>query len=156
MMTAPAVRHQAGIWSVPLDDARSPYPFARMHRRYATLPYYAVAVVDTAKFMACFDNEDPNFWVPPAAQWGVTQLDRHRNRLAPGTATAEIPIVHTEEQPTIRRRFFGLFKRVHIMLVLSFTNVRHRARYLEFARAQTIPVVIELVPRETQLPYCTP
>ena len=59
MMTAPAVRHQAGIWSVPLDDARSPYPFARMHRRYATLPYYAVAVVDTAKFLPLIHIPEP-------------------------------------------------------------------------------------------------
>jgi hypothetical protein len=156
MMTAPTIRHQAGIWSVPLDDARSPYPFARMHRRYATLPYYTVAVVDTAKFMACFANEDPNFWVPPAAEWGAMQLARHRDRLAPGTASAEMPIVHIEERPIIRRRLFGLLKRLEMLPVVSFTNGRHRARYLEFAGATTLPVEIELGQLETLLRYCHP
>lgn len=134
-----------GVWNVPLGKAHEPYRDVRMHRRFAGLPNYTVVIVDAQKFLRFFEN-DGGFVIPPARKWDKKRLAYHRDKLAPQGrgGSVEMPIAGIESRDVVHSRFFGLWKRKCKETIVSFTNGRHRARYMEYAGARAFPVEVDV------------
>lgn len=94
------VTESNGIWMVPLGDSHQEFSHILFHRRFASLPDYTVIVVDTEKFMQCFER-DNGFVVKRVEDWDQDYLERKRNDLKPSimrTGTPEMPIAHLREE----------------------------------------------------------
>lgn len=147
------ITHSDGVWTVPLGESHVAYPFMRLHRRFEKLREYTVVIVDTARLMECFTRD--TIGIPPAVDWPITQLEHHREYLNPKRGTPEMPIVHCRENTYVRQRLWGLLSPLReILPVVTFTNGRHRTRYMEYAGAMTIPVETDLASAPLLRHYC--
>lgn len=144
-----------GVWSVPLGQAHEGYRFVRMYRRFAGLSTFTVVIVDTQKFLQHFEN-DAGFVIPPARTWSKERLALHREKLSPygRSGSVEMPIAELETREVLQSRFFGLSKRTRQEQIVSFTNGRHRARYLEYAGALAFPVEVDIRNAPMMMEHC--
>jgi len=146
------VAHLNGIWSVPLSTTHTPYTSTYLKRRLATLKEYCVVVVDTAAFMDCYSRDQPGFVIPTVGNWPTNKQEGIRKFLDPNVGDVpEMAVVSFELAP--RKKWFGLLGSV-TEGVVSFTNGRHRSRYLQHAGATCFPVETHVSSAEGLLKYC--
>ena len=133
------VTHQNGLWTVPLGAHHRFYGHAQLKRELPDNPDYTVVVVDMEKFVECFERGMPSYVIPEVAAWTDEKRDRLRDFLDPMTGAPNMPraSIRLEE----RSRLWGLLKPVEVA-VASFTNGRHRTRYLQGAGALCIPIEV--------------
>lgn len=144
-----------GVWSVPLGQTHEAYRYVRLYRRFAGLSTFTVVIVDAQKFLRLFEN-DAGFVIPPARTWDKERLALHRDKLSPygRSGSVEMPIAEIETREVLRSRFLGLWKKMREEQIVSFTNGRHRARYLEYAGALAFPVEVDIRNAPMMLEHC--
>jgi hypothetical protein len=141
-------------WRVELDHEHSGYQCLELKRRHPTSHDYKVIIVRADKLLELW-SRDSDFFLPPVPKWKPGMRNRIRAFLDPeDIGTAEMPVVSMRSQTVWR---WGLrppfFKRVEEP-VLSFTNGRHRARYLAYAGAATLPVEVTVRSAPLVEAYC--
>ncbi|SDK53142.1 hypothetical protein SAMN05192566_1546 [Methylophilus rhizosphaerae] len=145
------VTHTDEIWTVPLAANHTPYNFVKLKRRFDRNDY-CVVVVDTAAFMECFSREMPGYIIPTVDRWQLDRKEAIQKFLDPnGNGVPEMPVVSFELSS--RKKWFGLLQDV-VEGVISFTNGRHRSRYLQFSGAKCFPVQINISSAEELRKYC--
>lgn len=140
------------VWTVPLPVTHTPYAMIQLKRRFKALPDYLVVIVDTVAFMDCYSREQPGFIIPPVNSWPTEKQDGIRQLLDPNDGgIPEMALVSFELAS--RKKWFGRWGAV-TEGVVSFTNGRHRSRYLQYAGAKCFPVETHVSQAEDLLRYC--
>ena len=146
------ITHKNGVWIVPLADHHQFYRFVELKRDLPNHPDYTVVIVNTKKFIECFENGSPTFLVPPVVAWTTRKRNGLRTFLDPATGPPNMPRAHI--QIALQPRLFGIRKPLEVAIV-SFTNGRHRTRYLDDAGAICIPIEVHLSMVRLFSTYCS-
>lgn len=134
------------LWHVRLSAAHPEYQQVSF-RRSEVHENYQVVVVDAKKLIHYSDRDIPGYVIAPVEQWDAEKRKGIAAFLAPPTHTqrhVEMPIVSFNESVrTYRKRYLWLFTKTESEVVkyVSYTNGRHRTRYLIYAGATEIPVL---------------
>lgn len=108
---------------------------------------YVVVMVDVEKLIFYSNQDLPCYVVKPVSEWDKTKRDGIYEFLAPlgpNDCCVRMPIVHFyEEAFELKRPFWKIFgaRSVQVLRWISYTNGRHRTRYLHFAGAKRMPVL---------------
>jgi hypothetical protein len=101
---------------------------------------YVVINVRTDRLLELW-SRDGGYFLPPVPQWTQSERDRFHSFLdSRDPGFAEMPVVSIYFRTVSRWGWRPPFRCNFEEPVLAFTNGRHRARYLAYAGAQTIPV----------------
>lgn len=127
-------------YRVKLDHCHPGYQSLELKRRHPMSSDYVVIHVGTGRLLELC-SRDGDYFLPPVPQW--TQSERYRlhtflDSREPGVA--EMPVVSIYFRTVSRWGWRPPFRSNIEEPVLAFTNGRHRALYLAYAGAQTIPV----------------
>lgn len=151
-------------WRIPLPARDAPYPHVLLHRRFQTLESYTAVWIDTEKFMACFAR-DIGYTIDPFEDWDDSEKEGFKNFMRPAefeppkkfpewlrgyepkeTGSVEMPIAHAEINRVYDTSgilgFFGLSRKTIELPVVSFTNGRHRSRFLQAMGVKSFPVEV--------------
>jgi hypothetical protein len=129
-------------WPVELDHRHPGYQRLELKRRHPTGLDYKVVIVRTERLLELW-SRDGTFFLPPVPEWKEEKRNGIRAFLDPADpGTAEMPVVSMRSQTVRRWGWWPPFFTHVEEPVLTFTNGRHRARYLAYAGAQTIPVEV--------------
>jgi hypothetical protein len=144
------------IWTVQLGADHVAYPAVHFRRGQAHMSSYTVLLVDIKRFMVCFERDD--LTLEHASLWSEEARRGVREFLDPNPDLGrppEMPVVGLRFKTRIQRRCWGLFPSRDVMVpVVSFQNGRHRARYVEYAGALTMPVEVHDSEAESLRNYC--
>lgn len=127
-------------WRVELGAWHSNYKSLHLKQSHPDNPGYKVIIVRTDKLLELW-SRDTGYFLPSVSLWTEEKRNGIHSFLDPADpGTAEMPVVSIfiREIRTWNWRppFFSYVKEP----VLTFTNGRHRARYLADAGARTLPV----------------
>jgi hypothetical protein len=128
------------IWIVQLGASHTPYTHVEFIRGRDHVDGYEVVMVDVEKLMTCFDRD--NVTLPLVSAWKESKVEGIRNFLNPTEGACEMPSIGFVVRNREIKTLFGLRSKTMSEAVASFTNGRHRSRYLQFAGAVTMPVEI--------------
>jgi len=142
---------QNNIWSIPLDSSHTSYNVIKLKRERPSLSDYTVVIVDTRLFMKCFQRSKSPDIIPTVDQWKNDKREGIRDFLSPSSGIQTMPNVYINILEI--NRWFGLLKSVQVG-VISFTNGRHRARYMQHAGVQCFPVEVENCNAALIAEYC--
>lgn len=138
-----------GLWRVTLSNSHQPYNYCLLERGFPTVDYITVVVVDAKKLMQCFRR--CSLAIPSADKWEPKKRESIREFLDPRAGPREMPYIGFELRE--KKRFFGLLKSRQLGVV-TFTNGRHRARYLQSAGADCFPVEVGIKDAALLEIYC--
>lgn len=147
------------LWRVRLSDSHPGYQQVSLRRRPG-YPDYQVVMVDAKKLIDYSDQDIRGFVIPPVEQWDVEKRRGMFAFLAPPTPRerhVEMPIVSFNRVSIVRREpFLWIFRRTKAYQAkyVSYTNGRHRARYLYYAGATGIPVMCHKNNVDALLAHC--
>lgn len=140
------------IWNVQLDSNHKEYQTVGL-RRTPGHPTHEVVELDAELLIKLSDQALTGFILPPADEWSEGDRERLFEHLAPITSMERHPFMPrisfneelvfstpTGEQTTCR--------------YIGYSNGRHRARYLYFAGAKTIPVQLPANEAAALRAYC--
>lgn len=158
------------VWRVPLPK-NPQYPYTLFHRRLGDKYNYTVVLVDVEKFLDCHLRDMPGYVIPPMADWKQEEVDGLMNFMRPSAfdpmpkeemprmvrealgenrhlGSVEMPIAHIEMERFVEHpgllEFLGLKKKkVFEKPVVSFTNGRHRSRFIQAMGVKCFPVEVE-------------
>lgn len=141
-----------GNWIVPIPN-HSPYSFTRMKCGYdAPDSRHKVVVIDLARLLACADRDTTDYVLGSAQYWHPGKVRGIREFLAPTEVRIpEMPYVTFRTRRT--RTLSGLIG-ISREGVVSFRNGQHRARYLAFAGARSLPVEAHETEAEMLARFC--
>jgi hypothetical protein len=140
-------------WTVQLNATFVPYTHVDLKRSRDHVDGYKVVMVNLDRLITCFERN--HFVIPPVSAWGAEKRDGLQAFLNPSGGACEMPLVSCERKEIKHRRLFGLMTpRVEEVLEVSFTNGRHRTRYLQFAGATVIPVEVHKSQAAQLQKYC--
>lgn len=141
--------HNGGIWEIPLPES-APYCFVRMKSSFANLAEYSVIIVDVHALLALHDRDSLRIAEP--STWDVDKYESIKNFLDPiNRDEPELPIVGILDVP--KPGWWNHFRnKTHE--AVTFTNGRHRARFLRHIGATHIPVEVRNGCKERLLASC--
>ncbi|OCS48712.1 plasmid fertility inhibition factor family protein [Ralstonia pickettii] len=151
-----AVDHAQGsdiqVWNVRLVN-HEPYAFTRLKRAFVSDDArHCVVMVDVRKLLECADRDTTDYVLPAVPDWypgkarGIREfLDPKRPRIP------DMPYVTFKLRN--RRTLLGSLG-LEKEGVVSFRNGQHRARYLAFAGATSIPVEVHETEAALLERYC--
>lgn len=127
---------------VELSSNHKEYSTVYLYARYHDRPDTTVVWVDMARFMKCFTREQGHFYLDSVDTWPVSDKQKIRAYLDPSTGAAYMPYVSFG----VYQEHTGLwhFRKHRSVGVVSFSDGRHRARYLEYAGARAFPVEVSV------------
>ena len=133
------------FYPVDLSSNHEKYSKVYLYARYHDNPDTTVVSVDVARFMRCFTHEQGRFYLSRVEDWPVepvNDMQRIGNFLDPSTGAAYMPYVSFR----VYRKQSGWwpFRKNRSVGVVSFSDGRHRARYLEYAGARIFPVEVSI------------
>lgn len=141
-----------GNWIVPIPG-HSPYTFTRMKCGFdAPDSRHKVVVINLAKLLACADRDTTDYVLQAAQYWHAGKVRGICEFLAPGQE--RIPEVPYVTFTTRRRRTLSGLIGIASEGVVSFRNGQHRARYLAFAGASSLPVEVHETEAELLERFC--
>lgn len=138
-------------WSVKLNPNHTPYNICNFKRELPNNLNYTVVIVDTERFMECYHNEMKCYVIATADKWTHEKREGIRDFLDPNTGAPHMPRIGFVIRE--RKRLWGLIK-PETFAVVSFTNGRHRSRYLQYAGAKCFPVEVHTKQAPLLLQYC--
>lgn len=128
-------------WRVQLDPTHTPYAYVDFKRSHEHAAGYTVVKVDVERFMTCFEQDQ--LVIGPPTEWPEAKREGIRQFLDPKEGVCDMPVVGFSIRIRKHRRFFGFAApRIEKVPVAGFTNGRHRARYLQHAGANVMPVEV--------------
>ncbi|MBX9899620.1 MAG: hypothetical protein K2Y28_02450 [Burkholderiaceae bacterium] len=147
--------HQS--YRIDLSPDHQYFPYTNFSRCYPRDPSFQVIEVDTRKFFSYFDNS-----IPPAEKWSNERLEKVRRDVQPrsiknGVYKMPYASIRFETKiiyPCALFCLLGLFGKEKNAPVISFTNGRHRARYLQYAGAKSFPIEVHADHVESMKQYC--
>jgi hypothetical protein len=166
------------VWKVPLPN-NPHYPYTLFHRRHEDEHGYAVLIVSLEKLLACHAR-DTGYVIPPYQQWDANKAEGILNFMRPSAfqpplpehipeylradgdkphlGSVELAQVHIHMERNVERPGFlgwlGLRKRVYELPVVSFTNGRHRTRFMQAMGVTHAPMLIENHQIDMMQLYC--
>ena len=140
-----------GIWTVPLSATHQPYQVTQLKRELPNHSDYQVVVVDTVKFVECLERGTPSLVVAEVGAWKEEKREAIRALLDPSTGAPYM--ARASIRLELQKRWFGMRKPIQVAVV-SFTNGRHRTRYLQWAGASCIPIETHRTSAELLELYC--
>lgn len=155
------------VWKVPLPN-NPHYPYTLFHRRHEDEQGYAVMIVNLERLVACHAR-DIGYVIPPYEQWDEDKAEGILNFMRPiafhpplpepipdylradgdnpHLGSVELAQAHIHMERNVERPgllgCFGLRKRVYELPVVSFTNGRHRTRFMQAMGVTHAPMQIE-------------
>lgn len=146
-----------GIWTVPLSNQHKPYQHVLL-KRATNSSAHCVVIVSTVKLIECMERETPDPHVaqkiaPHVLKWKPEHVEKERTRLDPSLGAQEMPravLTAYENEGGL----LSIFKSNESVVVATFTNGRHRTRYLQFAGATCIPVEVPIGQLELFMKHC--
>jgi hypothetical protein len=140
------------LWIVQLAKTHKPYPRIVLKRDLPDNSDFTVVVVDMKKFMACVRRDEERWQIPAIQNWLEGKQAGISKYLDP--ADTGVPVMARPSIQEVRvKRWFGL-KSPITFAVVSFTNGRHRASYMEYAGAKTMPVEVRVSQVALFQKYC--
>ncbi|MDR8730435.1 plasmid fertility inhibition factor family protein [Burkholderia pseudomultivorans] len=140
------------VWTVLLPE-HVPYTYARLKRVFpSTDTRHRVVTVDTKKLLACADRDTTDYVLPSVQYWAQGKAHGIRGFLDPRQERIpDMPYVtfRMARPPTL----FGMLGLSKVGVV-SFRNGQHRARYLAFAGATSLPVEVHETEADLLERYC--
>ena len=148
------------LWEIALPSGRVPISRALMRRdtynddpNKILRPAHKVIVVDLAKFIQLVELAPASFVVPPAAEWGAQELEGRTEFMAPhppndprGNGSILMPLVGHHFRIVREARPAWKFwepERARKVYHVTYTNGRHRTRFVEYGGATTMPVEVD-------------
>lgn len=129
------------IWQVRLGANHTPYAHVDFKRSHDHVDGYTVVTVDVHRFMVCFERD--KFVIPRPIEWETGKLEGVRDFLDPKGGACDMPVIGFALRTVKHLRLWGLLApTIEEVPVAGFTNGRHRARYLQYAGAATMPVEV--------------
>lgn len=144
--------HGIDTWVVQLPE-HAPYTFTRLKRLgLSDDSLHRVVIVDPRKLLACADRDTADYVLPLVQYWHSGKMHGIQAFLDP-------------EQDRIPEMLYVTFsvRHTHTALglpwfskegVVSFRNGQHRARYIAFAGAASMPVEVHESEAELLRQYC--
>jgi hypothetical protein len=140
-------------WTVQLIATHVPYTHVDLKRCRDHVDGYQVVMVDLDRLITCFERD--HYAVPHVSAWAAAKRDGLQTFLNPAEGACEMPVVGFSLKEKTHQRCFGFIApRVETVAVASFTNGRHRTRYLQFAGAAVIPVEVHESEAALLRKYC--
>lgn len=128
-------------WTVQLGATHVPYTHVDLKRSRDHVDGYEVVMVDLDRLITCFERD--HYVIPHVSAWEAAKRDGFHEFLNPAGGACEMLVVSFSLKEKTHQRFFGFIApRVEEVAVVTFTNGRHRTRYLQFAGAAVIPVEV--------------
>lgn len=147
-------------WQVQLSETHPVYQTVSLRRR-SGYDNHVVMMVDLKKLIHYSDKHiHPSYVARPVSEWSEEKREGVFQLLAPPTPMeipAEMPIASFNEMLVVReKRFLKLFSWRYESLAryVGYTNGRHRTRYLLFAGATQIPVMVHEEQASAMQRYC--
>lgn len=131
-------------WPVELDRQHPNYQSLVLKRKHPDRDDYRVVIVKTELLLALWAR-DEGYFLPPVSDWKEEKRQGIRKFLDPADpGIAEMSVVSMRMRTGVLWHWWPPLRVRVAEPVISFTNGRHRARYLVFAGAKTMPVEVTL------------
>lgn len=125
-------------WTVQLARTHVPYTHVDLKRSRDHVDGYEVVMVNLDRLFICFERD--HYVIPHVTAWKEAKRDGLQDFVNPDAGACEMPTVSFSLKEKSHQRWFGLIApRVEEVAVVSFTNGRHRTRYLQFAGCRRNP-----------------
>jgi hypothetical protein len=138
------------LWRVELSSSHAGYTHTYLKNEYEGKADWVVVVVNLSKLMQYFER-DTSYVVEPVEKWEEKYRKEAHAFLNPSTGAPYMPRVSHLFRDTREKWMFWRFTSE---FVISFSNGRHRARYLQFAGATDIPVLCSTNSVQQVSAYC--
>lgn len=131
-------------WVIKLSADHPSFQEVHLYREEG-YPGYDVVVVNSDAFMQLTENASPSWVIPPVDDWKTDKRNGIFTFLRPPGAVPMPTVALLERQfQTVERRWLIFkMKTEHSVMAISYTNGRHRARYLHWAGAKFFPVLCD-------------
>ncbi|KWF57920.1 plasmid fertility inhibition factor family protein [Burkholderia pseudomultivorans] len=152
-MTLARAQHQGvDVWIIQLPG-HAPYTYTHLKRVFASDDSrHRVVIVDVTRLLACADRDTTDYVLPSVQYWARGKAVGIRGFLDPEQARIpDMPFITFREART--RMLLGI-PGLSKIGVASFRNGQHRARYLAYAGATTLPVEIHETEADLLARYC--
>lgn len=152
MTLARAQQNGVDVWIVQLPG-HAPYAYTHLKRVFASDDSrHRVVTIDLKKLLTCADRDTTDYVLPSVQYWTPGKAAGIREFLDPGQdRIPDMPFITFRETRT--RTLLGI-PGLSKVGVASFRNGQHRARYLAYAGATTIPVEIHETEADLLVRYC--
>ncbi|MGS0894156.1 plasmid fertility inhibition factor family protein [Burkholderia stagnalis] len=152
-MTPARAQHQGvDVWIIQLPG-HAPYTYTRLKRVFASDDSrHRVVTVDLKKLLACADRDTTDYVLSSVQYWPPGKSAGIRGFLDPGQdRIPDMPFITFRETRT--RALLGI-PGLSKIGVASFRNGQHRARYLQYAGATSLPVEVHETEADLLARYC--
>ncbi|KUZ40788.1 plasmid fertility inhibition factor family protein [Burkholderia territorii] len=152
MSLARAQHDGVDVWIIPLSG-HAAYTSTHLKRVFASDDSrHRVVTVDLTKLLACADRDTTDYVLPSVQYWAPGKAVGIRDFLDPAQARIpEMPFITFRETRT--RTLLGI-PGLSKVGVASFRNGQHRARYLAYAGATSLPVEVHETEADLLVRYC--
>lgn len=152
MALARAQQNGVEVWIVQIPG-HTPYAYTHLKRVFSCDDTrHRVVTIDLTKLLACADRDTTDYVLPSVLYWppgkaaGIREfLDPEQDRIP------DMPYITFREKRT--RTLLGI-PGLSKVGVASFRNGQHRARYLAYAGATTLPVEVHETEADLLVQYC--
>lgn len=152
-MTVARAQHDGvDVWIIQLPGHPA-YAYTHLKRVFASDDSrHRVVTVDLTKLLACADRDTTDYVLPSVQYWAPGKAAGIRDFLDPAKARIpDMPFITFRETRT--RTLLGL-PGLSKVGIASFRNGQHRARYLAFAGATSLPVEVHETEADLLVRYC--
>lgn len=129
-------------WTVDLDAQHPEFQHVELHRETG-YDHCDVLIVDADRFIQLTELHRPSFVIPRIEHWKPEKRAGIAHFLKP-PGSVPMPYVSLQErQEVVFEHYWWIFKKKRLTSIkaVSYTNGRHRARYLHAAGARWFPVM---------------